>query len=454
MSDGKIRVLAFWCQKVLPTVYDDSLSYYELLNKMTNKINEIILAINGGVPIEVDIAAALEEMVENGTLTPILEGAVDEIVDPQISALEQELTTKITTLTNLINQAAAANAMKGMTNYINVSQASLNPNNNRKTWLFVGDSWANSGSDGTQGLSQAFAERMGCNVLKIAHDGYGFYVTPTIQSLWSQWSTNNTTYNWNNVGGVFVIGGVNDVRNGDVTTTTNGSQWVLAIETLCNQIADYFDNRVPVYFCADMKSQTTADWKALYSYLFYRITTINYRFMVVQPFTYWLYTNISTNYVGRSGSDSENLAGLHPSEQGYRALANLLYMVVNGCPLSAYYRIQDTTFLQNVAGAQITMSDLGDWYMDSDANIYGVHITGTAAGNQNQYTAALAFTHGGAFIAGSATGLVVDSSTYQPKEDFVVTSTNAYFYSRVAVASNTQLVCNAARAIFLGYIAD
>ena len=26
----------FWCQTVLPLVYDDSLSYYELLNKVVN----------------------------------------------------------------------------------------------------------------------------------------------------------------------------------------------------------------------------------------------------------------------------------------------------------------------------------------------------------------------------------------------------------------------------------
>ena len=32
----------FWCQSVLPTVYDDSLSYYELLNKCVNYINGLI----------------------------------------------------------------------------------------------------------------------------------------------------------------------------------------------------------------------------------------------------------------------------------------------------------------------------------------------------------------------------------------------------------------------------
>ena len=32
----------FWCQKVLPAVYDDSLTYYELLCKVINKLNELI----------------------------------------------------------------------------------------------------------------------------------------------------------------------------------------------------------------------------------------------------------------------------------------------------------------------------------------------------------------------------------------------------------------------------
>lgn len=32
----------FWCQKVLPLVYDDSLSYYELLCKIVDYINNII----------------------------------------------------------------------------------------------------------------------------------------------------------------------------------------------------------------------------------------------------------------------------------------------------------------------------------------------------------------------------------------------------------------------------
>ena len=32
----------FWCQSVLPLVYDDSLSYYEVLCKVVNYINKLI----------------------------------------------------------------------------------------------------------------------------------------------------------------------------------------------------------------------------------------------------------------------------------------------------------------------------------------------------------------------------------------------------------------------------
>lgn len=37
-----LRHFHFWCQKVLPLVYDDSLSYYELLCKVVKYINELI----------------------------------------------------------------------------------------------------------------------------------------------------------------------------------------------------------------------------------------------------------------------------------------------------------------------------------------------------------------------------------------------------------------------------
>lgn len=37
-----IKRFRFWCQKVLPLVYDDSLSYYEVLCKVVKYINDLI----------------------------------------------------------------------------------------------------------------------------------------------------------------------------------------------------------------------------------------------------------------------------------------------------------------------------------------------------------------------------------------------------------------------------
>lgn len=41
-----MKPLGFWCQKVLPLVYDDSLSYYEVLCKVRDKLNEVISSYN------------------------------------------------------------------------------------------------------------------------------------------------------------------------------------------------------------------------------------------------------------------------------------------------------------------------------------------------------------------------------------------------------------------------
>lgn len=37
-----LQTFRFWCQKVLPLVYDDSLSYYEILCKVVDYINKLI----------------------------------------------------------------------------------------------------------------------------------------------------------------------------------------------------------------------------------------------------------------------------------------------------------------------------------------------------------------------------------------------------------------------------
>ena len=59
---GDIRKFKFWCQKVLPLVYDDSLSYYEVLCKVVQYLNNVIEDVNN-IPAYIDnkIAEALDD---------------------------------------------------------------------------------------------------------------------------------------------------------------------------------------------------------------------------------------------------------------------------------------------------------------------------------------------------------------------------------------------------------
>ena len=41
-SAATVQRLQYWCQLVLPAVFDDSLSYYELVAKVVGKLNEVI----------------------------------------------------------------------------------------------------------------------------------------------------------------------------------------------------------------------------------------------------------------------------------------------------------------------------------------------------------------------------------------------------------------------------
>lgn len=91
-----LQPFRYWCQKVLPLVYDDSLSYYELLCKVVdylNKTMEDVETLQGDVTnlynayiqlqqyvndyfknldVQEEINKKLDEMVKNGTLAKIL----------------------------------------------------------------------------------------------------------------------------------------------------------------------------------------------------------------------------------------------------------------------------------------------------------------------------------------------------------------------------------------------
>lgn len=59
-----IERLRYWCFKVLPLVYDDSLSYYEVLCKVVGKLNEIIEELDNLPETIKEIEAAIAQIEE------------------------------------------------------------------------------------------------------------------------------------------------------------------------------------------------------------------------------------------------------------------------------------------------------------------------------------------------------------------------------------------------------
>lgn len=73
---GDIRKFRFWCQKVLPLVYDDSLSYYEILCKVVNYLNKVIEDVNS-IPDYID--GVIDEKLSDEHLMELIEAFVGKI---------------------------------------------------------------------------------------------------------------------------------------------------------------------------------------------------------------------------------------------------------------------------------------------------------------------------------------------------------------------------------------
>lgn len=102
-----IKDLRIYVQKILPLVYDDTLSYYELLNKVVVKLNEVIGVTNDvAQTIETDVSSILNEWLDNGTFDDIINENIFNELNEQITELDGEIdsvNTRVTNVSNSIN---------------------------------------------------------------------------------------------------------------------------------------------------------------------------------------------------------------------------------------------------------------------------------------------------------------------------------------------------------------
>lgn len=61
---ANVEKFKYWCNKILPLVYDDSLSYYEFLGKVYEKLNETIDAVNSNTEAVAEFDQRINEFID------------------------------------------------------------------------------------------------------------------------------------------------------------------------------------------------------------------------------------------------------------------------------------------------------------------------------------------------------------------------------------------------------
>lgn len=88
-TKSELKHFKFWCQKVLPLVYDDSLSYYEVLCKVVDYLNRLINDMEGFIEeaerVREEIAI-IQEWIDNFDSEKI-EKLIEEILSNKLATM-------------------------------------------------------------------------------------------------------------------------------------------------------------------------------------------------------------------------------------------------------------------------------------------------------------------------------------------------------------------------------
>lgn len=205
----KIRPFRYWVQHVLPTVYDDSLSYSELLDKVVKHLNDMANSVNGMV----DTVNEAEGFLDGA------ETQLQAVLDEGTSNFETAITNGNTAINTAVTNANTniANAIQGLNDYRDNYFENLDLQEEVNTKL---DDMAENGTL-TQIVSTIISPVMGHpwvvqNVSEMTGDTYLYILASTGELYQPQGSQGY-------VGTGFIYGGVNSFRIEpfNITDTTN-----------------------------------------------------------------------------------------------------------------------------------------------------------------------------------------------------------------------------------------
>lgn len=112
----QIESIKVWCQKVLPLVYDDSLSYSETLCKVLYILNQVIENVDvladsiKTLDVESVVNERLDKMIENGYFEDIIEKLLPDIlpsINNRINELEGDINVRFAKIDATISQLEA-----------------------------------------------------------------------------------------------------------------------------------------------------------------------------------------------------------------------------------------------------------------------------------------------------------------------------------------------------------
>ena len=99
----KMEYIHFWCQKVIPLVFDDSLSYYEAICKFMQKLNEVINALNNNAECIDELQGKYIILQSNFDALEVKWEEFKTYIENKFNTFKTEITTKEENFENTIN---------------------------------------------------------------------------------------------------------------------------------------------------------------------------------------------------------------------------------------------------------------------------------------------------------------------------------------------------------------
>lgn len=353
-----INKLPFFVRQVLPLVYDETLTFYELACKIVFKLNEVIDLTNdvaGSITTEVE--RILQEFKDSGELNSIIINAISDVkddVEEVKASLEAEITARETAISNERTARENAITAKGneLNNTINREVDILNNSINLvstfateiadnltpsvttlehkitlaevKNWkgkeiVFFGDSWtAGTGATTTAGRFTAIIAKA-LEMVEVNLGVGGARFTPGSLTIAGQIDGAESSMSLSrrqNVPLVLITGGVNDIRHVD---TYDRQVFLDEVRNTCSKAHDVFPNALIILAmgntCRGRFSETIFHWYEMAKR--HAGYGINYPLLIL-PNVY--------NYI-RSRTEYYGSDNLHPTNIGHAVFAQ---KIVNG----------------------------------------------------------------------------------------------------------------------------